>query len=164
MEEMAEQQEQVKGLEEEQERWLEKLADLLGMTKDEIKKKDLTAIVNMNGGGGNGGGNGGGGGGSLFDPAGAGQPNGGLPPWMRFREGAAANNQDNPNGGVFARPKDWIKRNADTHKNLWRKRGWDPETGKPLEDPKKNEVQLAVQTLNQLQNMINQAQQPHIAK
>lgn len=163
MEEMSEQQEVVKGLEEEQERWLEKLADLLGMTKDEIKKKDLTSIVNVNGGG-NGGGNGGNNGGSLFDPAGAGQPNGGNKPWERNRRGAAANNQDNPNGGVFARPEGWERRNAKTHRKLWRQRGWDPDTGKPLEDPKKNEVQLAVQTLNQLQNMINQAQQPHIAK
>lgn len=136
------------------------------MTNNEIKKKQLGVAVTVNGGGGGGNNNGGNsGGGSLFDPAGAGQPNGGAMPWERNRaEGPASNNTDNQNGGVFARPRGWIERNARSHRGLWRRRGWDPDTGKSLEGEKQAQVNIADKTMNALKAIIEKAQEPHIAK
>lgn len=158
---------QLKDLEVERQQLVQKICDELGLTKEEIKNKNLAVAVNVNGGNGdnNGNGNGNGGGGSLFDPAGNGKPNGGFMPWERNRaEGPASNNTDNQNGGVFARPKDWIKHNAKTHAKLWRQRGWDPDTGKPLEEEKKAQVDIGDTTMNQLKKIIQDAQKPHIMK
>lgn len=154
---------QLKDLEVERQQLVQKICDELGLTKEEIKNKNLDVAVNVNGGNGDNNGNGNGGGGSLFDPAGNGRPNGGFKPWERNRaEGPASNNTDNQNGGVFARPKGWIKRNAKSHAKLWRQRGWDPDTGKPLEEEKKAQVDIADKTMNQLKTIIQNAQKPHI--
>ncbi len=150
---------QLKDLDVQRQQVTQHIADLLGMTNEEIKKKNLAVAVNVDAGGQQPPPNGDGGG-SLFDEPGAGQPNGGFMPWERNRGiGPAANNQDNPNRMTRGE----IRRHAKTHRKQWLERGWDPDSGKPLAEEKKQQVNLADQTINKLKDVIKDAQKPHVA-